>query len=131
MTNSFPFGVPLIKLKYLTALLLAITTYSCTIVAVSPVGKYHNRGNFENGAELQLFRDSTYVYHQQAGLVFFSGKGLWKLNNDTLILMNTDTTISEGTPIGNQLFIIRSNKLEEIPQRGSNGPTLKRTLNGR
>ncbi|KAA9038547.1 hypothetical protein FW778_13390 [Ginsengibacter hankyongi] len=70
--------------------------------------------NFESSAELNLNKNKTYSFKQQTGVVFFNSSGYWRIKGDTLSLLNHDTSLLNGTPIANQMFLLKKSRLVEI-----------------
>jgi len=87
---------------------------SCRLTERNITGHYTNNSNFENSAGLYLNKDKTYSFKQQTGMVFFNASRDWSMRSDTLFLVNRDTSLLNGTPITNQMFLLKKSRLVEI-----------------
>lgn len=95
-------------------LVLLTVVASCKLTEKNITGHYKSNSNFENSVDLHLNKDKTYSFKQQTGLVFFNSFGGWEIRDDTLFLDNRDTSLLNGTPINNQIFLLKRSRLVEI-----------------
>jgi hypothetical protein len=116
-----------LEVKYCSLMLFMLPFISCTLTERNISGRYHDYLNFENATYLQLNSDNSYEFKQQVGLVIFKGNGNWSLVNDSLRLTNMDSSLSNGTPIPQQVFLIKGTKLVEVSEDRLHGLKLKRS----
>jgi len=112
--------------KYFLLILTILPFISCKINDGNIIGNYGSQNGYESFANLNINTKNSYEFTQQSGLVFFKGTGNWKINSDTLHLWNNDTSLKNGTPIPQQQFLIKGNKLIEIVNLKQTGLILKK-----
>ncbi len=114
-------------MKYFFLILTIVTFISCKLNERNIIGNYSSRNSYESFAHLKINTKNIYDYTQQSGLVFFKGTGNWQIIGDTLYLSNNDTSLKNGTPIPQQQFLIKGNKLIEVVNLKLTGLILKKS----
>lgn len=106
--------------------LIFLCFVSCKSTEKTLSGNYIDHYNFENNTKLELHSDYNFHFQIQAGLAFFKINGKWKIDNDTLVLFNTDTSNIAIEELKIQKFFVRGNRLFEIANNKRTGLKLKK-----